>query len=202
MLFDVLMIASFVICVFIGAKKGFAKTLMGFLSYIVSIIIGFLFFDDFKAFLFDYDATRKIIDNFSSGVEKVVESYITTEDLPAFIESSVRNVSENMSAAVSLLIIESAIAILFVVMLIAAVKLVSFLATKIVKLPVLKQFDRFIGGLVGALNGVVVCYIIGALLIFVFAQYDNSFMSTQLDNSYISSYFFKNNMILNFIIGF
>ncbi len=202
MLFDVLMIASFVICVFIGAKKGFAKTLMGFLSYIVSIIIGILFFDDFKAFLFDYDATRKIIDNFSSGVENVVESYITTEDLPAFIESSVRNVSENMSAAVSSLIIESAIAILFIVMLIAAVKLVSFLATKIVKLPVLKQFDRFIGGLVGALNGVVVCYIIGALLIFVFAQYDNSFMSTQLDNSYISSYFFKNNMILNFIIGF
>ncbi len=201
MYLDILLIVAFAVCVFLGAKKGFAATIMGLCSYVVSIILGVVFFDSFKDIVYGYKPALELIEGFRQSVESAVQSYVSVDELPTFIESSVRNLGNGVASAISHLVIESVIAVSFIFLLIICIKICAFLIGKIVKIPVLKQFNMFLGGAVGALNGVVICYVLGALLIFAFTGNENSFLSSQLKNSVIGAYFFKNNIILNFLVG-
>ena len=198
---DIFLIVAFAVCVFLGAKKGFAATIMGFCSYIVSIVLGVIFFDSFKEFVYGYKPVAEMIEAFEKTLETAVESRISVDNLPVFIEGSVRNLGNEVASAISHLIIESVIAVLFIVLLIILIKVCAFLVCKIVKIPVLKQFNMVLGGMVGALNGVIICYVFGALLIFAFTGHENLFITNQIETSVIGAYFFKNNLILNVLVG-
>lgn len=201
MILDIILAVAFVFCIILGAKKGFAKTVMGFCSYIISLVLGTIFFDSFKEFIYDYEPIAGVITAFKQSIENSVQSYISVEELPVFIESSVRNMGNDIASGISFLIVESVIAVLFVVALIIAVKICAFLFCQVVKLPVLKQFNLLLGGAVGALNGIIVCYVLGSVLIFAFTGNENGFIVSQLEQSVAASYFYKNNVILNILVG-
>ena len=65
----------------------------------------------------------------------------------------------------------------------------------------LKQFNGLLGAAVGAVNGIIVCYIFGALILFLLLNSGNEQILNELNSSVIGEYFYKNNLLLNMLIG-
>lgn len=201
MIIDIIFIAFFVVCIFLGAKKGFAKTVVGLCTYIVSIVLGTIFFEPFKNAVYDFEPTAKYVEKFQLSVQAAMQSHIPTDNLPVFIKSSVRNLGDDVVLGISDMVVEAVLAIAFIIVLIAVVKLCTVLLEKIVKLPGLKQFNGFMGAAVGALNGVIVCYVLAAIMIFALTGNETGNLNKQISESVLAAYFYENNVILNILVG-
>jgi len=203
MFVDILIILFFAFCVYRGIKKGFAQTVIGLCSYIVALIISVLFFDGVKGFLYTNSFTAGNIEKFRLGIAESIEANIVkgSADLPAFLKIKVGDMGGDFATEISLAVVEAVLAVLFFAFVLVAIKIFSVVISRIVKIPVLKQFNSILGGAVGALNGLFVCYIFGAILIFSLVNWGNQWFINQVDSSFMGEFFFKNNIILNILIG-
>lgn len=203
MIIDILIILAFLFCVFRGFKKGFAKTIIGLCSYVVAMIICVFMFDTVKGMLYENAFFADKIEQVRLSIANSVESHVFqgVNELPTFLKCRMGDIGGDFATEISLAVVEAIVAVLFFVAILIAIKLLSLLISGIVKMPVLKQFNSILGGAVGALNGVMVCYIFGAVLIFAFTSFDNNWMMQQINDSVIGEFFFKNNFILNILIG-
>lgn len=87
-----------------------------------------------------------------------------------------------------------------------AVKLIVAIAIKvgdiIMRLPVLKQFNRIFGAAAGLLRGVVICYLVFSLVPILLTIVPNAVLTATFNNSFFSTIFYKGNIISNVISGF
>ncbi|MDP4118775.1 MAG: CvpA family protein [Bacillota bacterium] len=203
MVIDIITIAVFVFCVLAGAKRGFARAILGFFSYLVSCVIGFIFYNKISEMLYKWDVSSGIIKRFKENISDKVINYTQSHEgnMPVFFNKTVEKFNGNASEAISNAASHIAVSIVVIIGVIVAVKILSILLAAVVKLPVLKQCNSILGGAVGAINGVIVCYIFGALILFFLINANNTWIAGQLDKSVLGSYFYKNNLILNLIIG-
>ncbi len=204
MIIDIIFIAAFVLCIFSGAKKGFARTVVGLFSYIVSCIIGFVLFDRFYEYICNYEPTAVIIGKIRSNISDGFLKYVTKNqpDLPVFMKNGVNDFNSSVAGSISETGTKTVVGILFILFVIVAIKLLTKAIMLMVKLPVLKQFNGIMGAAIGAVNGIIVCYIFGAIFIFMLLSSGNEHIIKELDTSVIGTYFYKNNIILNMLLGF
>ncbi|MBQ8015867.1 MAG: CvpA family protein, partial [Clostridia bacterium] len=91
MIVDILIILAFLFCVLRGIKRGFAQTVIGLCSYVVSLILSVIFFDMIKGMLYGFAPVAGKIEQFRLSIEKSVEGYFAEgiSELPAFLKSRV-----------------------------------------------------------------------------------------------------------------
>lgn len=203
MVIDIILIAVFLLCVLHGAKKGFAKTLVGLCSYIVSLIVGAMLFGKFYELIYTFEPAAKKLDFFKKNVAEKFAEYAASREgnLPAILKPTADELNLSAAEAISETAAKAASAVIFIISVIVLIKIFSRLITVIVKLPVLKQFNGLLGAAIGAVNGIIVCYIFGAVLLFLILNSGNQQILNELDSSVIGEYFYKNNFLLNMLIG-
>ena len=154
----ILIVAIFAV---IGAKKGFFATVAGFLSPLASLLLTVLFYKPVAAFLKstlfanmisdvplpEIDASGDVISQLTGLME-----YLENNDLGEVTAA----IKDNVMAEV--LSIAIAIIGLFLVLLIA-IKIVFRLLDLVAKLPVLKQANGLLGGIIGACEGFIWCWV-------------------------------------------
>lgn len=204
MIIDIIFVAAFILCILLGAKKGFARTVVGLFSYIVSCLIGFLLFDNFYEFACDYEPTAIIIGKIRNNISDGFLKYVTKNqpDLPVFLKNGVNDFNSSVAGSISETATKTVVGIIFILFVIIAIKLLTKIIMLMVRLPVLKQFNGIMGAAIGAVNGIIVCYIFGAIFIFLLLSSGNEHIIKELDTSIIGTYFYKNNIILNMLLGF
>ena len=203
MIIDIAIILAFTVCVFLGAKKGFAKTVLGFCSYIVSVIAGIIFYDEFLDFLYSNAVSAGKIEEYREKITEKITGYMLShgENVPAIFKKSLETATGDVAASIGEIAVETVVAVLFFVGIVILVKVLAKIITMVVKLPVLKQFNGLLGGAMGAVNGVIVCYILGAVVMFMFINSGSEWITKQLEVSALGGYFFKNNFLLNLLVG-
>ena len=67
-------------------------------------------------------------------------------------------------------------------------------------LPVIKQVNRVLGGCIGLINGVLICYVVATLMFVVMANVDVKWLSDNIKESNIAKYFFDTNIIIKAIL--
>ena len=158
---SVVLILIVAIFALIGAKKGFFATVAGFLSPLASLLLTVLFYKPVAAFLKstlfanmvsdvplpEIDASGDVISQLTGLME-----YLENNDLGEVTAA----IKDNVMAEV--LSIAIAIIGLFLVLLIA-IKIVFRLLDLVAKLPVLKQANGLLGGIIGACEGFVWCWV-------------------------------------------
>lgn len=199
---DIILIAVFFLCIFLGWKKGFVKTLSGFVAYIVSFILANAL-DDLVAPL-----VRKLpfISNMiTEGAADVgLTSDMTFLDkmnsiMKFFANDMISNGnSEATQAAVKnymaeILIAVIAFAAVFVVSLIVLKVLLRVFDSIIKKIPVIKQANGLLGAIVGLFNGFVWTWVISNVfvkfLIPVLNQSNPDFFALEIAESFIVKFF-------------
>ena len=207
---DLIIISVIALFAIIGYVKGLTGSLIKIVSFALSLVIAFMLF---------VPVSNLIIDNtqIDENIEKTIRETIVSdeeknkeEQMPTAItdyinqkveeaaESAKQGIVDSTARDVSITIVKVGTWIaLFLVARIALIFL-KFITGLITKLPVIKQFDKLGGIIYGLVEGVIITYLALALISFI-APMTNKSIINNINKSYIGSFMYNNNVLLNII---
>ena len=196
LVFDGVLILVFVICIFVGRSNGFMKSVLSFLSIIISFAVAQSFSAPVAAWAnesFAYSAVNAYVETYiedafrNDGVDPESEN-IVRENIPDEVvelaeeygvslseiaddasqgfEQVSKEIAEKVLDAVLLPILEAIAFLLIYVVCVLILKIVVSFICKL-KLPVISRVDKTLGGVVGALKGIGIVAIISVFAVVV-----------------------------------
>ena len=215
-----IIIAAFTV---IGLKNGFLYSVFRLLSYILSVIFAIKFYPVLsgmlqKTVLYTNIKTAVIkgivkqqTENISAIKDRTAQSIVDGLKLPGFIKDSIlenitgkdifglQKIMDAIGSEIAMLVINILSVILIYVIIRIALVFARVIIKTISRLPVFKQLDKTGGFVLGAIEGVLVVYIICAVLILFSAFPKFSTTIDDLENSQFANYFYQNNFIVSWI---
>ena len=117
--------------------------------------------------------------------------------LQNYINQGVHTATAGIAEAIALLLINILAFVIVLVLSKLVIRIVGKIFNIFTKLPVIKQFNRLGGMIMGGISGVLVLYIACAVL-FLFSPLDpHSRIAYEVENSTFASEIYENNIILN-----
>lgn len=197
LIFDGIIILIFVTCILDGRKKGFVRTVLSLLSVIISFIIAQSFSGPVAVWAKDNFAEQAVTayvetyieDSFqNNGIEPDTETLFSEnipEEVTALLEkydvslSSVddeatnaierlsKKVAQKVLDAVLLPILEALMFLIIYIVCASVLKLLTAIVCKAFRLPVIKQLNEMLGGILGAVKGIAVVSVLSIFCVIV-----------------------------------
>ena len=206
---DLVILAIFILCVIIGYVRGLTGSLIKILSFVLSIVIAFVLFIPISNLVIEntqidesleQSIREMIIGNEQeeeSNMPEAITDYIgqrveqaADDAKTAVVDSTARDVAETIVKAGTWVV-------LFIIARILLIFL-KFITALIAKLPVIKQFDKLGGIAYGLIEGLIIVYLLLALVSFIAPMFDNSII-VAIKDSFVGSIFYNNNLLLKII---
>lgn len=188
---DAVLVVIVLACTVWGLKKGFVKSLLGFIGYVVALLAAIGISNWLAAFVYDGFLREVFIQKISSVLtdgaastaaeqaEKLLEALpgfvanalgnqgLTAESLEGTLTGSVAVIAPQVADMISPVVI-NLMRIIFTVVLFSALLFLVRVLVKAVgsvfRLPVLRQMDSLLGGAFGLLSGFVFVLLLTAIL--------------------------------------
>ena len=206
---DLIILAIIVLCIVIGYIRGLTGSLIKILSFVLSVIIAFILFVPVSNLIInnteiDENIETSIRNAILSGEEngeaampETITDYIG-QKVDEASDSAKETVVDSTAREVSLTIVKAGTWIaLFIVTRILLI-LLRFITSLIAKLPIIKQFDKLGGFIYGLLEGLIIVYVVLAIISFVSPMMSGD-IANAIDNSTIGSMMYNNNLLLKII---
>lgn len=210
-LVDLIILAIIVVCIIMGYVKGLTGVLIKIISFVLSIIIAFVLFIPISNLVID---KTQIDENIAQSVKGMIvgneDSKQVEENMPSTITEYIRaqaetatdtakeTVAETTAQTVAEIIIKAVVWILLFIVARILLILLRFVTALIAKLPVIKQCDKIGGIAYGLLEGLVIVYVLLAIISLV-SPMMNGTLANMIDNSYLGSVMYNNNILLEII---
>ena len=208
---DLIILAIIVLCVIVGYIKGLTGALIKILSFVLSIVIAFILFIPISNLIINNtqideniaQSIREMIigNNNDTQIEENMPSTITDyigQKVDEASDSAKETVVDSTAREVSLTIVKAGTWIaLFIVARILLI-LLRFITSLIAKLPIIKQFDKVGGVIYGLLEGLIIVYVVLAIISFASPMMSGD-IANAIDNSTIGSMMYNNNLLLKII---
>lgn len=196
-----------------GFRRGFVQTFIHTVGWLLAVVLGFVWYPHVIDFLKEktgfYDLvhgkiSERIAENANSAADSAAGSIpeVIRDLLDKAIHSATDTIALSMSDSLSNLIFNM---IGFLVVAIA-IKLILLCLTMLFSK---EKNDGFIGGidsffglLAGTLKGIILVYILLAVMVPVTSLWVSSFLIDELDGSVLGSYLYNNNLILMVVKDF
>ncbi len=200
MVLDIILLVIVAVLVFLGIHRGIAKTLFNLLSIFLAGVAGYFFANAGSKWIYTTFIAHDVNESIAQSFEQAQGNTVgIIDNLPDFTkglltffnisdESIASSVNGGINATASA--IESTIAsavisilnimliiILFILLLIIF-KFISKRLVKIFKIPVLKQINKFFGGVLGLCEGLILCYI-GIIICSIIVPINSEFIVSQ-----------------------
>ena len=78
--------------------------------------------------------------------------------------------------------------------------IISIFVKQVTKLPIIKQVDKTGGIIYGLVEGIVIVYVVLAVISLLSVVISNNVVATAVEDSYIGSLLYNNNIILKFFL--
>ncbi len=204
MLADVFVVLIVTFFVYTGYKAGLMKTLIKIVSYLLAFIVSLFLYPRISEFLMKTSLYTKIVDFInekyipSSG--KAFENIEGLNFLTKYMEDGVETVATGIVGAVASLLINIIVFIVLLVLSRILIKILINLLGIFTKLPIIKQFNRLGGSVMGGIIGVFVLYVISALLILIQPlNSSQSVITKEIEKSVLASEICDNNIIIGIL---
>ena len=210
-LVDLIIIGIMALCIFLGYKRGLIGVVFKMLSFVLAIIISFVLYIPVSNFVIhntkiDDSIKNAIVEKFSqeenrenreikeNSMPEVITDYIekTTTDAK---NASIEIVAENISVT----LVKLMVAILLFIVVQIILIFVKLFTNIIEKLPVIKQFNEVGGVVYGILEGIIIIFIVLAIISIISPIVNTSVILEAINNSYIGSILYNNNILLRII---
>ena len=214
-LLDIGFVIIILLCVVFGYKKGFFKSIAGFIGAVIAMFLAWVL-----AGLIANISSVLSNDALASFPEKAAQ---VVANLPGFLSNTLNNqgitssqIEQSLQAAGSnaapatadlispavIWLLQLLLTVILFFILVILVRLVIKLIGNVFRLPVLRQVDGILGGLFGIFKGVVYIFLACILLQLLMPVIGNSSepMKQVLDNSFIYQFIFYNNPITSWFI--
>ena len=203
MLLDIIFLTIIVLCIMHGVKRGIIKTVLGLSSFFVSIIAALLLYQPFMDTISSNPDISSWILGFKDSIRLAVLPTVNievSENTPEILNYIISgDIIAQGNNAIATAIAEAVVYLITVVLFIVLIKLLVTLLFNIfkvaAKMPVIKQANGLIGGLLGLVIGIFVCWIAAAVLAMFIGQEGCSWITDSLSSSMLAKHMFKSNII-------
>lgn len=209
---DLIILAILIICIIIGYVRGLTGSLIKILSFVLSLVIAFILFVPISNLIIEKTQIDEKIEqsikemiigneeNKENKEEKMPEAI--TDYIDQKVENAADDAKESIANStakdVATTIVKAGTWIaLFIIARILLIFL-KFITSLIAKLPVIKQFDKLGGIIYGILEGLMIVYILLAIISFTAPMLDNNIVDS-VDKSFIGNMMYNNNILLKII---
>lgn len=210
---DLIVIAILVLSTFLGYKKGLIGVAFKILSFLIAIVITLILYRPISSYIINNTSfettiensiseklsTSKInegkIDETSTDLPNVVVNYINKEIVSTVNETGealVQIVAKELSQTIINLIVVIGIFVITRLLLLFAKAILSAVA----ELPIIKQFNEVGGIIYGILRGILLIYVLLAILSFILPMLDKTVILSAINDSILTKILYNNNLIL------
>ena len=196
MIIDILLVAVLVLCIYMGHRRGLVRTLSKLCSFVLSIIVALLSYKKIAGLI-----TDSVVGEFIKGKisESISVSGTDFSKLPEFLKTPLESGVIEITETVAVNMTDAVVSIIAVVITILVAKLLISIVFKALnvfaKLPVLKQFNKLFGILLGVVNG----YFWMCIVLYVISHLVNiaslGFLNEQLNTSVLALFLEDNNLL-------
>ena len=206
---DIVILAIIVLCIIIGYVRGLTGSLIKIVSFVLSLIIAFVLFVPVSNVIIN---NTEIDENLEASIRNMIiqEEQNENENMPEAItdyigqkidqaaDDAKEAIVDSTARDVALTIVKAGTWIaLFIIARILLIFL-RFITSLIAKLPVIKQFDKLGGIIYGLLEGLIIVYVLLALISFISPML-NGTLANAIDESFVGSMMYNNNLLLKII---
>lgn len=208
MLLDIIFLAIIIICVIWGAKRGIIKTALGLSSVLVSIALAIWLYEPFMELISQNAAIDAVIDGFKESIKAAMLPAMnfdgalvdTAGNTPALFASLLdSDVVNQGQEAIAAAVADAVVYVITVVIFIILIKLLVSLIFKVfniaAKLPIIKQANGLVGGVLGAVIGIFVCWIVAAVMTMFIGQEGTGWIIDNVESSKFARHLFDTNII-------
>ncbi len=204
MVLDLIFVLILAVCIIMGIKQGFVRSLLGIASLFVSIIAAVYLYKPFIDMLYGIPAVSGVIDSIIVGIKNAILSALSsgeTQNIPPFLGVFMGNMVATSNEMIAGALAEAAFSCILVIVFIILVRIAIAVLVKALnlftKLPVIKQFNGLLGGIMGLVTGILICYI-AATILFVWANTGNvAWINESLTGSAVAKHFFETNILIS-----
>ena len=200
---DLILIACFILFIFVGYKKGLAGSLIKLCSFVIALILALALYKPVANAVKD---NTQIDENIKSTIVETFRQQEQTQeenmpkDLVQNISSEIENATaeavNNTAQSISDTIINIGAGIVIFIVARLLLIIVSIFAKQIVKLPIIGLVDKVGGIAYGTVEGIVIIYIVLGLISLSSLIWVDNAVVTAITNSGIGSFLYNNNIIL------
>ena len=200
---DLILIAFFILFIFVGYKKGLAGSLIKLCSFVIALILALALYKPVANAVkdntqIDENIKSTIVETF--GQQEQTQEENMPKDLVQNISSEIENATSeavnNTAQSISDTIINIGAGIVIFIVTRLLLIIVSIFAKQIVKLPIIGLVDKVGGIAYGAVEGIVIIYIVLGLISLSSLIWVDNAVVTAITNSGIGSFLYNNNIIL------
>lgn len=206
---DLIILAIILLCAIIGYVRGLTGSILKIISFVLALIIAFALFVPVSNLIIE---NTQLDDSLSQSIREMIVNENGTEEekmpeaITDYIGQQIQNAADDTREAiadstandVAVTIIKAGTWIVLFIVARILLLLLNFITSLIARLPVIKQFDKLGGVIFGVLEGLLIVYIILAILSFVLPLIDEAFI-VAINESYIGSMLYNNNLLLEII---
>ncbi len=197
MLADLIVVVTVAFCIIMGYRSGFVKTCIRAVSYFLSIILALAVYPVVAGFLAKtplYDFLFRVVE------ENVVGTGDVSVGLYAgYFKDAAEMLATGATEAIATLLINI---IAFVLVVIACKIVIAFLANMlnlVTRIRGIRQLNQLGGIAIGAVIGILIVYIVLAVLLFCEPMLESDFVIEQIQNSMIASNMYQNNVLVSML---
>ena len=194
---DIVLIAIIVLFVVLGIRKGFVKTVFGLCSIVISIALA-LSLHPIVSNVLEQSPVNDFVQEQVLGM--LPEGEVTESlALPGFLQDTVSEAEAKTKDAIAGGIAGVALKIISMILVFILVQMIlwilSLTLNLITKLPVIHGFNKLLGGVSGAVSGILVVYLVLGLLTFTTALDKTTAISEMVEDSLVASTMYENNLL-------
>jgi len=194
---DLAVLATIAVCILICYKKGFISSMIKVGAFILALVLAFWLSSVFAPVVYDNFVKDSIVEKVNSKydedtglIAKLVVKKMTEEGKTPgnYAESAIR---ESTTSTIRSLLFVGLYLALYV-----ALRLVSKMLKGVNKIPLVGGLNKFLGGAMGLVVGVLVVYIaVSVLAIFIISPSSNGLFGVDTaEQSLLFSLFYKNSL--------
>lgn len=210
LIIDIIALGVIVLSTVLGARKGFALTVVSFMQWFVCVILGFILCGTAKSFLMDYtELDDTIHDGVLSHIQSAVSESSTSLALPDlfhdWIDDGAAILAEDTAASItsSLMTVIGFLSVVFII------KVICFGLTRLFSRRyndgITGFLDGFFGFLFGIARGLILLLLGFAVLVPVLSLVSPDLSESAvnaMENSYAASILYDDNMLLILVRDF
>lgn len=207
---DLIVIAVFAICIFLGYKRGLVQLVLRLCSFVLALVISLVLFKPISNFVinnteFDENIKNYIIEISSSETNTNnvtnTENSNSPEIFVKYINSSIEkataeakdNAIEYVADYVSKNIVSIIVLLILFIILRIVLIFIKIISDAITELPIIKQFNKSGGLIYGLIEALLIIYIAFAIIALLIK---NPTLEQSINSTYIASMLYNNNLIL------
>jgi uncharacterized membrane protein required for colicin V production len=206
MILDIILIAVVTALIILGFRRGIARTLFNLLSLFLSAVCGYFVANFASNWIYSSfiapdvkssvaqsissttGETTSVIENLPDAVRGILNLFgVTDESVSTAVSNTAKTTSNVVSDVVESTIASAVTSVLTIVLLVVCFlllliifKFISKRLLKIFKIPVLKQLNRFFGGVLGLCEGLILCFVGVAICAIIVPLNGNFFVTPEL----------------------